>query len=150
MVFLEYEDGTLGQNIEEAVKTVGDILNALKPFAIFFPGKQDKHRDHKAAHTIVQKAVQTINLQPQLYEYVIWRTGLRTDSNRHPVSFDISEVLPIKRAAMAEYKSQTTLFTKDQKRPILIKRFLNRFMQPSEVFSIDDKFSRDNRSKIGL
>jgi LmbE family N-acetylglucosaminyl deacetylase len=131
--FLEYEDGTLGNNINSAADKVQEILKRLKPDTLYFPARNDKHRDHKATSIIVHKVVQFLTPKPELFQYVIWRGGL---VSMQTIYIDISAELPIKKLALAEYKSQTTLFSDKQKRPILIKRFLNRFMVGQEVFLV--------------
>jgi LmbE family N-acetylglucosaminyl deacetylase len=130
--FLEYEDGTLGNHIEAAAEQVQGILKIIKPDLIYFPARFDRHRDHKATNIIVKQSVRILTPQPELLQYVIWKSG--ANSTLRPVSVDISRVLPIKKLAISEYKSQVTLFSEKQARPILIKRFLNRFLVDHEVF----------------
>lgn len=133
LAFLEYEDGALGKNMGEAVIRVQLILEKIKPGRIYCPAANDKHRDHKATHTAVQKAVRNLALPVELYQYVVWKSGKEAASK---VEVDISGVLEIKKRAMAEYKSQVTLFSDRQSRPILITRFLNKFLVNTEVFSV--------------
>jgi LmbE family N-acetylglucosaminyl deacetylase len=135
LTFLEYEDGTLGSHIEAAAEKVQGILKTIKPDLIYFPARFDRHRDHKATNIIVKHSIRILVPQPELFQYVIWKSG--ANPTLRPVSVDIARVLSIKKLAINEYKSQVTLISEKQARPILIKRFLNRFLVENEVFFTD-------------
>jgi LmbE family N-acetylglucosaminyl deacetylase len=132
LAFLDYEDGRLGDYLEDAREKVQKILLKLKPDIIYCPARVDRHRDHKATQIVVKRSIQAMNPRPNLYQYVIWKGG--TISALSPTPVNISEVVGLKKQAMSEYKSQVSLISERQRRPILIKRFLNRFLEDYEVF----------------
>jgi LmbE family N-acetylglucosaminyl deacetylase len=134
LLFLEYQDGTLENNVEEAAGRVSAFLQRINPDSVYFPGEKDRHRDHKATYAILQKALGLMDSAPASRMYVIWRGKSASVPGQHLLTMDISEMLTTKKLAIAEYKSQVTKFAPVQKRPILITSFLNRFKQPYEVF----------------
>jgi LmbE family N-acetylglucosaminyl deacetylase len=121
LYFLEYEDGKLADHLDEAQAKVEQILLKLKPDSIYSPARVDRHRDHKATNKVVRQSIQLLSPRPDWYQYVIWKSGKLSDLQ--PTSVDISQVLPIKKQAMAEYVSQLTLISERQRRPILKKGF---------------------------
>jgi LmbE family N-acetylglucosaminyl deacetylase len=132
--FLNYEDGTLGENIDTAVKKLKILIQKIKPASVYCPSLKDHHKDHKATNSIVEKAIQPLSIQIKMFQYIIWKSGVISRKQSHLLSTDISKVLTQKKLALEQYKSQTTIISPLQKRPVLVNRFINRFLIPTEEF----------------
>jgi LmbE family N-acetylglucosaminyl deacetylase len=134
LIFLEYEDLSLtSNNFESAIMNVKNIIQLLKPDVVYCPSVQDSHHDHKATNLIVHKSVESHYSLPKFYHYTIWRER-RSEINGERVSTDISDVLTVKKRAVMEYRSQITIFSPEQKRPVLTKHFLSQFFKGEEEF----------------
>ncbi|MDR1417857.1 MAG: PIG-L family deacetylase [Endomicrobium sp.] len=93
-----------------------NVLNAVKPEAIFLPFFFDKHDDHIAISWALNKIKKKINLDFIVYAYSVW-------SPLNPnCLFDISKEWDIKRQAIECYKTQ--LVTRDY---IKIAQGLNQY-----------------------
>lgn len=137
LIFLDFEDRMLKTNTENAVKEVKKILDGLQPCEVYCPNIKDKHPDHRATNEIVRESLLACNLCPRLYEYRIWLgrwDRYCAPSTNRQVTVDILEVLPIKKKAIEEYESQTTMLSPQQKHPVLTGAFLGRFLRSTEVF----------------
>jgi LmbE family N-acetylglucosaminyl deacetylase len=151
LFFLDFEDRTLMKNREAAQEKVTEILRMLSPVEVYFPHKKDQNKDHLATNSTVKRSFENLPKQPVKYQYVIWvsremsrrarfwisiKDKIRTlgESSNSQVSIDILEFLHLKRKALDEYKSQTTLFFPEQKHTILAKSFLDNFLTGKEVF----------------
>jgi LmbE family N-acetylglucosaminyl deacetylase len=151
LFFLDFEDRTLMRNREAAQEKVTEILRMLSPVEVYFPHKKDQNNDHLATNSIVKRSFENLPKQPAKYEYVIWalsemsrrarfwvsikdKMGTLSEDGSSRVNIDVLEFLRLKRKALDEYKSQTTLFFPEQKHTILAKSFLDNFLTGKEVF----------------
>lgn len=161
--FLEFEDGELVNHQDAARAKAAQLLDFLKPEAVFIPYCQEPPLDHLATNKIVLAALQAYGKSVTVYEYPIWFwhhwpwTGVTADSWREIFRFflssiasgyrlithfrfctSIEELLEEKRAALNEHKSQTTKL-----RPVAEWKTLDEvangellpcFFQPQEIF----------------
>lgn len=144
LVFLDFEDGTLEQNREEAEKEVVRILVEHRPTEVYNVHEGDFHPDHRAASRIVENAIKKASIHTTQCQYSIssryGRLGmlaaLLLSRIKQNVSYvDISDFLPLKEKAMKEFRSQISTMSERQERPVV--RNLQRFMRDKEVFFVD-------------
>jgi LmbE family N-acetylglucosaminyl deacetylase len=144
LFFLDFEDGTLKENEEEAVKKVTKILRNHTPVEVYYPYEKDSHPDHVATNRIVRKSIKKLGLHTIQYKYSISRKYARVNSiidflinllTNKKVYIDISNVLPIKEAAIKELKSEISIISEKQKRTLLTT--LKKFLKNHEVFFVD-------------
>jgi LmbE family N-acetylglucosaminyl deacetylase len=163
--FLAYPDGSLYEHMEKAVERVAGLIEQHKPVEVYVPFANDNHPDHQATHHIVMEALDCIYRPAMVYEYPVWywyhwpwislnkksgremktilkntlkaRFGLNLQTMNY--AFDILEVLPEKRAALEEHKSQMVNISPDSKWATLENfsngEFLACFFHHEEVFA---------------
>ncbi len=155
LLFLNFEDGSLEKKIECAKQKVSKILEELNVVECFFPHETDLHHDHLATSIIVKESVRMLKITPRLYQYIIWAPRLHRHMLLDPrkyqhvllnpkandktateklVKIDISSYLPRKKMALEEYKSQISIFSKNQQSTILSKSFIKHFLKSYETF----------------
>jgi len=138
MIFLDFEDGALCDNILKAKEHVKKYLILLNPTEVFLPHECDIHKDHYSTNIIVLSAVKELRLNLDVYGYVIWSNNDEKSQNvlKSPnlVKVDISDLVDLKSRALATYKSQVSLLFPSQTRPILDQSFLSDFKIPIECF----------------
>lgn len=159
---LDYEDGSLEGNYAEVETSVAEILKETHPDEIYVTSEKDVHPDHKAACRMIHELVERLELESTVYQYSIAqkysRLGPLLDRilgavRRNTLNVDISDYLPMKREAIEEYKSQISIISPNQQKPVIqnVAHYLGR----EEVFrksrrrnpvAIRPKFSR-NRSE---
>ena len=138
LAFLGFEDGTLSLNMETAKAMVCKIMVRLRPEEIYYPDASDAHRDHHATFAIVEDCLSSLEFAPRKYRYVVWASEeQRVDNGQVRVRVDIGDVLQLKQKAIHEYRSQVTLFSRDQTHPVLPEQFLAKFQSGQELFVID-------------
>jgi LmbE family N-acetylglucosaminyl deacetylase len=140
VVFLEFEDGKLGKNLDFAIDRVTEILLKQPSPEIFIPYHKDKdpYLDHRATNRIVVSALQVLGRKAIIYEYPIWFWWRRWPwtsvyiSRRKILRFlkknlvsglsllrdfrcsvYIGDVLELKRAALDQHRSQMTRLVPD-------------------------------------
>lgn len=144
VVFLGFEDGELGKNLDSAIDRVTEILLKQQPEEIFIPYYKDKDPllDHLATNRIVVSALRVHGIKATIYEYPVWFwwrhwpwTSVPIHRHRQILrvlkkslvsglsllrdfrcSVYIGDVLELKRAALDRHKSQMT-------RPVPISRW---------------------------
>jgi len=137
LLFLDIGSAELRSDNAVVVERVGRLLRDMTPDEVYYPDSTESHRTHAAAHDVIEKALCGLVQHPARYTYVVWGGDAREgDAEQDELIVDIREVLSLKRQAMAEYRSQTTVFSKQQKRPLLSKALLERFLTGREVFLI--------------
>ena len=141
LVLFDYEDGTLREHEAETEKKVSEMLNKYLPTEVYFPHEKDANVDHQAANRVVRRSIEKTGLSPSRYEYSISQRFSRIgplvsrllNLFRHNLVFvDVSEFLPVKEAAMKEFKSEIEALSHKQKRPV-IKNF-RKFLKSKEIF----------------
>jgi len=146
LIFLDFEDGKLQDNIEEVEGKVIEILRVHCPVEVYFPYKNDAHPDHQATYTIVKNAISKLGLLVKEYQYSVFhkyaRLGPVIDKilsglGRNMVRVDVSAFISKKEAAIREYKSELTVITKKQKKPLLREKTIKNCLKEEELFYID-------------
>jgi LmbE family N-acetylglucosaminyl deacetylase len=167
VIFLEFENRKLFENFQTAVHKVKEILVNLQPEEIFIPYYMEPlfwSNDHLATNRVVLSALELSGLSVVVNEYPIgfwchwpWTSTISQDALRGSLSawktylfsglnmlrdfrffVHIKDVLGIKRAALAQYKSQMTRLFSNPKWLILEDvsngEFLKCFFQDREFF----------------
>ncbi len=138
LIFLGFEDGTLSLNKETAKGKVSEVMVLLRPKEIYYPDGSDVHRDHRATYEVVEDCLNSLDLVPQKYRYTVWSAEEKRKENAEgQVAVDISDVLQLKKNAINEYRSQITLFSRGQTRPVLSDQFLAKFRVGQELFTTE-------------
>ncbi|MEF2072207.1 PIG-L deacetylase family protein [Consotaella aegiceratis] len=97
-----------------ALSTLTAIVQSFEPDLVLLPWRRDPHCDHRDAWALTQAALKRTGLTPMQLEYAVWLDEFGEPDDRpvpgeaERVGFDISDVTPIKRAAVAAHLSQTT------------------------------------------
>ena len=144
LIFLDFEDGKLKENSYKAEKEVSQILTRFSPVEVYFPYRRDHHPDHRATNCIVRKAVKSLGLKTLKFEYSVAQRYFRVAITleklynlfRHNIiKVDISQFVILKEKALSEFKSEITLFSCKQDRPIVTNS--RRHLQNEETFYVD-------------
>ena len=138
----EHGDGEIEERIQEyqnAIVSIERYLNNLVPSIIFLPWRKDPHPDHRASWELVTTASKNLIPSPRLIEYPIWDWD---DKQRQKITdsvdawrLDVSNVLELKRQAIAKYRSQISdLIDDDPEGFRLTPQILHNFTQPWEIY----------------
>jgi LmbE family N-acetylglucosaminyl deacetylase len=115
-------------------------LERLKPRQIFSPYGIDPHPDHVAVAAAIEELVQRGTIQYRVFEYprfqaqsallhlanpVLWRRFRRIQAE---------DRLPLKRAALAEHRSQCENFTNEEGWQVLPPHWTKMFFKRYELF----------------
>jgi LmbE family N-acetylglucosaminyl deacetylase len=151
VIFLDFVDGTLGENEEAAEEKVAEIIEKHAPSEVYFPFERDAHTDHQAANRIVRGAIEKLGIKPMIYRYTIMHKAahfgpliefIASIFKRDRVYVDVSEFLPLKREAVKEFKSELTALSPIQSKPHT--KDFKKFLKKKEIFYVD-KSSRQKR-----
>ena len=144
LFFLNFIDGMLKNNMDRAEEKIIKILSKNRPVEVYYPYKKDGHPDHRAANQIVKKSLKKLGISPVMYQYSIAqkyaRIGPIIDAffnllNHNMISFDISNFLHLKKAAIKEFKSE--LSTISSKNNNSITHDISIFLKSKETFYVD-------------
>lgn len=120
-------------DFERAVERARAELEALAPALLVIPGRSDAHGDHRATWAIWTRAAATLQQAPRVLTYVVWPGPERPEGR--PVTLDITEVLPLKRRAIAAHRSQHGLVVDDDPTGFTLPAdLLDRTEQPAEAY----------------
>ena len=128
LLFLDFEDGTLEKNQTEVKRKVLEILKKSCPAEVYFTYEKDVNSDHYITSRIVKDAVRELGLDTATYEYSVVRKYARIGPvidrwlsvfKRNMVHVDIAKFLHLKAAALREFKSEVTILSPRQPRPIM-------------------------------
>jgi LmbE family N-acetylglucosaminyl deacetylase len=140
LIFLGFEDGILGQHEAEAQQQVTKILRALSPAEVFVPFRHEAPADHHATFRIVRNALrENDGREIDLYEYFVWTIRLWFWKIQELyelddwLRIDVREVLPLKKNALACYRSQTTILYPDPSWATLPKDLLAWSRSPTNI-----------------
>lgn len=133
LLFLEICDGLLYRYRKKVKLEILQILQKLNPSEIFVPFHNDRHPDHIATYLIVSDCIKNLRITPLLYEYFVWVNPENFNFKNIKIK-DISRELNLKKSAISKYKSQITMFSPDQPRPVLNEKFLSRFLESDKEF----------------
>ena len=141
--FFGLEDTTLAQHEKEAKEKIVTLLKDLSPTEIYFPYRKDTNLDHQITNKLVQDAVVGLNFSAFKYQYSIARRFSRLSPfvsmllnpvRRNLVYVDISQFLQKKQVAVNKFKSQTTIISSRQQRPVM--QNVGRFLKNKEAFYV--------------
>ena len=151
---LELEEGTVAARHDDVTATLTAILDDVGPDEVLTTYRSDWHVDHQAVSAATAAAVQAGRRRPRVLEFPIWFwaegpwvTGLdgRGSIRRYlgdpvrasrlrTVSVRTDEHLAAKRAALAQYRSQTTNLTGEHDWAVMDDELLALFLAPVELF----------------
>jgi LmbE family N-acetylglucosaminyl deacetylase len=146
LIFLDFEDGSLEKSQSEASQRVAQILKENKPVEVYFPHEKDFHVDHRVTNRVVKNEVNELGIPTVKYKYITvrrhGRVGPIIDALVNPLGFgtirvDITEFLPLKKAALDEYESEIAIISRKQKRPLIPETLSAHALRTIEVFFID-------------
>jgi LmbE family N-acetylglucosaminyl deacetylase len=140
LFFLDFEDGTLETHEKEAEERVIEVIRKYSFAHVYCPFVRDGHPDHKATNRIVRRAANRLGLS-YLYEYIIIHTFARVGPlmerivsffKKNRIEIDVSGFLNLKKKALQEYKSEITIISSKQKKPL--HSSLDQFLKSKEIF----------------
>ncbi|HVP26271.1 MAG TPA: PIG-L family deacetylase [Candidatus Bathyarchaeia archaeon] len=141
LLFFDFEDTTLGEHEAEAEEKVLKVLEKYSPVEVYFPCEKDANVDHQAANRIIKGAIEELGFSTSQYKYSIIQKFARVGPfisrllnffRRNLVYVDVSQYLPLKEAAIKEFKSEIEALSLRQKRPIIENS--RRFLKNKEMF----------------
>jgi len=144
LTFLDFRDGSLEEYEEEAKEKIIEILKEHLPVEIYFPYKKDCHPDHRVTCRIVQNSLQRLELTGMRYQYSILRNHsrigplidkMRDIFKKSMIDVDISEFLHVKEQAAKEFKSEISIISSRQERPLTEK--LDSYLKDKETFYVE-------------
>jgi LmbE family N-acetylglucosaminyl deacetylase len=145
LLFLDFEDGMLAENESEVEEKITAILReSPTPLEVYFPYEKDYHIDHQVTNRVVRNSIDKLNLNVIRYRYSILqkygRIGKLIDSvlnlfKHNMVCVDISQFLTLKNAAIKEIKSEVSIISSKQKKP-LVEDF-SEFQKDKTLFYIN-------------
>ncbi len=132
--FLGFPDGALANHSAPLQSALEARIGALRPAHVLVPFRYDRHPDHLAVNRVVTQLGFEGRIQAQIWEYFVyseWRLlpggDVRTYVRREDLFWTFSGTSAIrKRRAVGHHRSQTTLLSPAQQRPILTKELLDR------------------------
>jgi LmbE family N-acetylglucosaminyl deacetylase len=145
IAFLQLKDGAVptitSPTFQEAKALCRDYLQATLPDTIFLPWRFDPHADHRASWQLIQAAILSLGITPQIIEYPIWDWDLKQQQQVSNLSrfngwrLDIQSVLSRKIQAIGSYRSQLgQLIDDDPHGFCLSAEILTNFTRPWEVY----------------
>jgi LmbE family N-acetylglucosaminyl deacetylase len=145
ITFLQLKDGAVptvtSPNFLTAKALCRNYLQATLPDTIFLPWRHDPHADHRASWQLIQAAILSLGIAPQVIEYPIWDWDRQQQQQICDLSridgwrLDISSVITKKTQAIASYRSQLgQLIDDDPNGFCLSPEILTNFTRPWEVY----------------
>lgn len=134
---LDFEDLTVEKNeaqIEKCIKEILCKLGTEEISEIYFPWEHDHHKDHQITSKIVQRSITELRILAKAYKYSLPPRLLEV----HSIAVDISPFLTRKAQALKQYKSQTQIISKKQRKPVLQK--IKRYLKNHETFIVYQSF----------
>lgn len=142
LLFLDFEDGTLKEHETELEEKVTELLRGSPPpEEVYFTYEKDYHTDHRLTSYIVRNSIKKLNLNVKEYQYSIvhksGRVGELSDKilnliKRNMVRIDVSDVLSLKVAAVQEFRSETSIISSKQIKPLTEN--IEKYMKKHETF----------------
>jgi LmbE family N-acetylglucosaminyl deacetylase len=144
ITFFRLKDGAIPTlttpTFQRAKLRCREYLKKTLPDAIFIPWRFDPHADHRATWQLIQAAILSLGISPQIIEYPIWDWD-RQQQQTADLSqifgwrLDISSVLKQKIQAIEMYRSQLgQLIDDDPDGFCLSAEILTNFTRPWEVY----------------
>jgi LmbE family N-acetylglucosaminyl deacetylase len=132
--FLGFTDGSLSGFIGPMRSALEARVRELRPAHVFVPFRYDRHPDHLAVNRAVTVLLSRQRIKAEVWEYFVysqWRLlpsgDVRSYLSREDLFSTFSEAAAVrKRRALECHRSQTTLISPAQKRPVLTAALLDR------------------------
>ncbi len=144
IAFLQLKDGAIptvtAPEFHAAKGLCCNYLQTTVPDTIFVPWRLDPHPDHRATWQLIQAAILSLEMMPQVIEYPIWDWDIQqqTTADLHQIAgwrLDIQSVLAQKTQAIESYRSQLgQLIDDDPHGFCLSAEMLVNFTRPWEVY----------------
>jgi LmbE family N-acetylglucosaminyl deacetylase len=144
IAFLHLKDGAIptitAPDFHAAKLLCRNYLQATVPDTIFVPWRRDPHADHRATWQLIQAAILSLGMMPQVIEYPIWDWDIpqQTTADLSHITgwrLDIQSVLKQKIQAIESYRSQLgQLIDDDPNGFCLSAEMLVNFTRPWEVY----------------
>ncbi|HVM06683.1 MAG TPA: PIG-L deacetylase family protein [Acidimicrobiales bacterium] len=151
---LELEEGSVAARHDAVTAMLATILDEVRPDDVLTTYRSDWHVDHQAVSAATAAAVRAAGRASRVLEFPIWfwvdgpwGTGPDGEgsirrylgdpvraSRLRTVSVRTDEHLAAKRAALAQYRSQTTNLTGERNWAVMDEDLLSLFLAPVEVF----------------
>jgi LmbE family N-acetylglucosaminyl deacetylase len=140
LLFFDFEDGILADHEEELEKKVTALLKN-PPAEVYFPYAKDFNADHQTANKVIVSSIRKISSSTLRYQYSIAQKFSRVGPlvaralnpiRRNLIFVDVSHFLHLKEAAIKQYKSQISIISAKQERPVVEK--FERFLKNKEAF----------------
>ena len=145
VTFLRLKDGSVPTltafNFPRAKTLCQAYLKTALPDTIFIPWRFDPHADHRATWQLIQAAILSLGITPQVIEYPIWDWDIQQQQKTPDLvqisgwRLNIEPVLDRKCQAIAAYRSQLgQLIDDDPNGFCLSAELLTNFTRPWEVY----------------
>lgn len=151
---LGFEEGAAAARHDAIAARLAEVLADVRPDEVLTTCRSDWHLDHQAVSAAVRAAVARVADRPRLLEFPVWYwvdgpwtpepgEGRRVSryladpvraSRLRAVKVRTGEHLGAKRAALAEFRSQTTNLTGEPGWAVMDDRLLGLFLGAAEVF----------------
>jgi LmbE family N-acetylglucosaminyl deacetylase len=139
--FLGFPDGSLSDHSGPLQSALERRIRTLQPAHVFVPFRYDRHPDHLAVNRAVTKLRSEQRIQAEVWEYFVysqWRLlpsgDVRTYLCQEDLFSTFSEAAAArKRRALKCHRSQTTLLSPRQQRPILTAALIERICSEPEA-----------------
>ena len=139
--FLDFPDGALSDYSAPLQSALDTRIRELQPAHVFVPFRYDRHPDHLAVNRAVTERRSERRIQAEVWEYFVysqWRllpTGdVRTYLCQEDLFSTFSEAAAArKRRALNCHRSQTTMLSPAQQRPILTAALIERICSEPEA-----------------
>ena len=145
VTFLRLKDGSVPTltafTFPRAKALCQAYLKTALPDTIFIPWRFDPHADHRATWQLIQAAILSLGITPQVIEYPIWDWDIQQQQKTPDLvqisawRLNIEPVLDRKCQAIAAYRSQLgQLIDDDPNGFCLTAELLTNFTRPWEVY----------------
>jgi LmbE family N-acetylglucosaminyl deacetylase len=144
VTFLHLKDGAIptvtAPKFHAAKVRCCNYLQATMPDTIFVPWRRDPHPDHRATWQLIQAAILSLGMMPQVIEYPIWDWDIaqQTTADLSQITgwrLDIQSVVKQKTQAIESYRSQLGQLIDDDPHGFCLNaEMLVNFTRPWEVY----------------
>lgn len=106
--FLGITDGRIFEKIndQEFLDKIKDIINKNKPNKILVHAANDPHRDHRSAHKIIIKVVDSLKTKYDVFTFDVWNVINVFRKNKLELYVDVSNTFDKKLNALKMFDSQ--------------------------------------------
>jgi len=134
ILFLDYEDGHLGEFHDKVTALCVERIEALQPDAMYVTSSQDAHSDHRSAYAIAHAAREESGTRAPLYQYSIHLRNEQTmdDLPGDRTDLDITPWMVQKRQAVECFACHLKIKSPHQDKPLWASA--EEFLRETEVF----------------